>query len=89
MEKLPRETQYFSIPQVLLISAFVAGMAGLAGWTLNLEIRKADRVEIIGQAYRQALDIRLGNIEEDLRYLRQQFDRQRFNFAPQDRDRRP
>ena len=67
-------SQYFSIPQVMLICAFVAALASLAGWTLNIEIRKADRSEIIGVAYRQALDQRLENIETELRYIRVRVD---------------
>ena len=67
-------SQYFSIPQVMLICAFVAALASLAGWTLNIEIRKADRSEIIGVAYRQALDQRLESIETDLRYIRVRVD---------------
>lgn len=65
---------YFSIPQVLLICAFVGALFSLAGWVLNIEIRKADRSEIIGVAYRQALDARLENIETELRYIRLRMD---------------
>ena len=67
-------SQYFSIPQVMLICAFVAALASLGGWVLNIEIRKADRSEIIGVAYRQALDQRLENIETELRYIRVRVD---------------
>lgn len=72
----------FSIPQVVLISAFVAALFSLAGWTLNIEIRKADRNEIIGSAYRQGLDSRLENIEVELRYIRTRLDAHMQNSNP-------
>ncbi len=66
--------RYFTLPQTLVICAFVAAIASLSGWVLNLEVRKADRAEIIGVAYRQALDDRLQNIETELRYIRVRLD---------------
>lgn len=64
----------FSIPQTLVICAFVAAIVSLSGWLLNVEMRKADRSEIIGAAYRQGLDSRLENIEIELRYIRKRID---------------
>ncbi len=66
--------KFFTLPQTLVICAFVAALASLAGWTLNLEIRKADRSEIIGASYRPALDARLSNIETDVREIRNRLD---------------
>lgn len=66
--------QYFSIPQVLLICAFVAALGSLGGWVLNIEIRKADRSEIIGKASQDGINNRLSSIESELRYIRVRVD---------------
>lgn len=69
-----KSERVFSIPQVIVICAFIASLVGLGGWILNLEIRKADRVEIIGRAYRENLERTLDSIQEDLRYIRRRVD---------------
>lgn len=40
--------QSFRIPPLVLITAFVLGLLGLAGWANSLEQRKADRGELTG-----------------------------------------
>lgn len=67
--------RYFSIPQVLVICAFVAALSGLSGWVLNIEIRKADRSEIVGKSYQDTVSARLGGIEYELRYIRDRLDK--------------
>ena len=39
-------SQTFRIPAIVLITAFVLGLLGVAGWANSLEQRKADRTEM-------------------------------------------
>lgn len=42
----PKNNQSFRIPAVLLITAMVLSLLGLASWALDLERRKADKATL-------------------------------------------
>lgn len=58
-------TQSFRIPAIVLITAFVLGLLGIAGWANSLEQRKADRTEMV--EFRQQVVEMQRDIKELLR----------------------
>jgi hypothetical protein len=51
---MPREGNSVSVPWKLLLTAFVLGLLGIAGWNLNLERVKADKVAVEAQFEKKA-----------------------------------
>ena len=75
-----REERSFSIPQVVVITAFVDSLVGVVGWIQNLEIRKADRAEVSTKADAANVEKALDSIQQDLKYIRVRVD-QHMDFS--------
>lgn len=64
---MPPENQGVKLPWKLLISAFVASLIGLGGWSLHLERGKADKTEV--SRLREETLSSLATIQADIKTL--------------------
>lgn len=60
------------IPMIVLITAIALSLVGLSGWVLNIETKKADRVEMTNMKQEIRDDIR--EVKENLKTVIQKID---------------